>query len=64
MIKSRYALILMGTLANSKLPVEAKRVLILFTGLIGVPGYVFADEGMRTARAPMAIQEALEVSII
>jgi len=58
------SLLLIGILANGQQPVEAKRVLILLTAQIGAPGYVLAEEGMRNAGAPMAIQKALEVSIV
>ena len=58
------SLLLIVTLANGQQPDETKRVLILLAGQLGVPGYVLAEEGMRTAGAPMAIQKALESPIV
>ncbi|MGD8975179.1 MAG: hypothetical protein PVJ56_17890 [Desulfobacterales bacterium] len=58
------SLLLIGILANGQQPVETKRVLILLTAQIGAPGYVLAEECMRNAGAPMAIQKALQVSIV
>ena len=58
------SLLLIVTLANGQQPVETKRVLILLAGQLGVPGYVLAEEGMRTVGAPMAIQKALESPIV
>ena len=43
------SLLLIVTLANGQQPDETKRVLILLAGQMGVPGYVLAEEGMRTA---------------
>ena len=52
------------TLANNQQPDQTKRVLILRAGQMGVPEYVLAEEGMRTAGAPRAIQKALESPIV
>ena len=63
-LSSLGSLLLIVTLANSQQPYEAKRVLILLAGQMGVPGYVLAEEGMRTAGAQMAIQKALVSTIV
>ena len=63
-LSSLGSLLLIATLANGHQTDETKRILILLAGQMGVPGYVLAEEEMRTAGAPMAIQKALVSTIV